>query len=153
MRIFKPAAAALLLSLAAVTVAADGAGMAVVASPHDVATTADRLERVLGEKGMKVFARIDHAAGAASAGLELRPTVLVIFGNPQVGTKLMQCGQSAAIDLPMKALVWRDAEGRVWLGYNTPEYLAQRHSLAGCEAVLEKVRGALAAFAAAATAP
>ena len=144
-----------LVMLAAIpAVGATGVGMVQVMSAHDVAMTADRLEKVLGEKGMTVFARIDHAAGAAGAGLELRPTTLVLFGNPKVGTGLMNCAQSAGIDLPMKALVWKDAEGVVWLGYNSGEWLGERHGITeSCAGVLARVSDALAAFAAAATAP
>ncbi|PCM43993.1 DUF302 domain-containing protein [Marinobacter sp. ANT_B65] len=126
-------------------------GLIVVKSNHSVAATADKLETVLSEKGMKVMNRIDHAAGAESAGLELRPTEVVIFGNPKVGSPLMQCAQSVAVDLPQKALVWEDESGQVWLGYNDPQYLKARHSIEGCDAVLEKVSNALANFAKAAT--
>ena len=127
-------------------------GMISVKSAHSVATTADRLENVLKAKGMKVFNRINHAAGAASVGQELRPTELVIFGNPKVGTPLMQCSHSIAIDLPQKALIWEDAEGQVWFSYNDPQFLALRHATQGCDPVLQKVAGALANFARAASA-
>lgn len=128
-------------------------GLIAVKSAHDVATTANKLEKVLGEKGMKVFARIDHAAGATSVGKEMRPTELVIFGNPKVGTGLMLCAQSAGIDLPMKALIWEDEGGSTWLGYNDANFLKSRHAMMNCDPVIEKVAGALANFAAAATAP
>lgn len=131
--------------------AAAQSGLRHVQSKHDVATTADRLENVLGEKGMNVFARIDHAAGAAKVGKDLPPTELVIFGNPKVGTPLMQCSRSVAIDLPQKALIWKDKTGKVWLTYNDPGYLAQRHATGECNGVIKKVTGALAKFAAAAT--
>lgn len=126
-------------------------GMVKVESNHDVATTADNLENILKEKGMNVFARINHAEGAKKAEMELRPTELVIFGNPKVGTPLMNCSQSVAIDLPQKALIFEDEAGKTWLTYNDPQYLNQRHKLSGCEAVLEKITGALANFAKAAT--
>jgi len=146
--------AVLLLSVAGNSVAAETAGLVRVASPHDVTTTADRLERVLGEKGMTVFARIDHAAGAAGAGLSLRPTTLVLFGNPRIGTGLMNCAQTAGIDLPMKALIWQDADGAVWLAYNAAAWLGERHQLGeACAGLLDKVSKALSGFAAAATAP
>jgi len=125
-------------------------GMIAVKSSHSVADTADRLEAVLKDKGMKIVARVNHAAAAASVDLELRPTELVIFGNPKVGTPLMQCTQSVALDLPQKALIWEDAEGQVWLGYNDPQYLRQRHDIEGCDEVLTKVSGALKNFAGAA---
>jgi len=126
-------------------------GLVVVKSNHSVAATADKLEAVLSENGMKIMNRVNHAAGAESADLELRPTEVVIFGNPKVGTPLMQCAQSVAVDLPQKALIWEDEGGQVWLGYNDPEYLKSRHSIEGCDAVLEKVSGALAKFSSAAT--
>jgi uncharacterized protein (DUF302 family) len=127
-------------------------GMIVVESTHPPRETMDRLEQTVQEKGMKVFARIDHAAGAAKVGKTLRPTELLIFGNPQGGTPFMECAQTAGIDLPLKALVWEDANGNVWLGYNDPAFLAQRHAVADCP-VVENMRKALAGFAQAATAP
>ncbi len=127
-------------------------GLVTVQSSHSVAETGDRLEKVLAEKGMTVMARINHAAGAEKAGMDLPATELVIFGNPKVGTPLMQCSRTVAIDLPQKALIWEDAEGQVWLAYNDPEYLGARHDLGeACAPVLAKVSKALAAFAAAAT--
>ena len=128
-------------------------GLISVKSSHDVKNTADRLENILKEKGMNVFGRINHAEGARKVGQELRPTELVIFGNPKVGTPLMQCGQTAAIDLPQKALIWQDETGQVWLTYNDPQYVAGRHGIDGCKAVLDKVKQALKNFAQAATQP
>ena len=128
-------------------------GMVSVKSAHDVKTTADRLVAVLNEKGMTVFKRIDHAAGAQKAGQSLRPTQLIIFGNPKIGSKLMKCSQTIAIDLPQKALIWEDIDGFVWLSYNKPKYLAKRHKTPGCEPVIIKIDGALANFAKAATSP
>jgi uncharacterized protein (DUF302 family) len=135
--------------LSGLAAAADG--VISVQSASSVAVTADKLARALDAKGMTVFARIDHAAGAARVDKSLRPTQLLIFGNPMVGTPLMQCSQSVALDLPQKALIWEDAEGAVWLSYNDPGYLDARHGLAECAAVLKKVSAALANFAAAAT--
>ena len=143
---------ALILASLASTPALAGEGMIDVRSAHSVAQTADRLQNLLESKGMTVFQRIDHAAGAASAGTTLRPTELVIFGNPKVGTPLMLCSQSIAIDLPQKALIWEDADGQVWLSYNDPAFLKLRHDTRGCDEVLQKVSGALAKFAAGATA-
>jgi len=128
-------------------------GLVSVKSAHDVKTTADRLEVVLKKKGMTVFNRIDHAQGAKSVGKELRPTELVIFGNPKIGSVLMNCTQTIAIDLPQKALIWQDGGGQVWLSYNDPTQLANRHRMSGCEKVINKVTGALGKFAAAATKP
>jgi len=143
----------LLGSLSLVGTAAAADGLITVKSAHDVATTVDKLQMVVESKGMKVIARVDHAAGAASVDIELPATVLLIFGNPKVGTPLMKCSRSIAIDLPQKALVWEDAEGVVWLAYNDPDYLKARHATEGCDEVFAKVTGALANFAAAATAP
>lgn len=137
------------LAFAMLTHAAEG--LVAVKSSHDVKATADKLESVLNEKGMTVMARINHQQGAEKAGLTLRPTEVVIFGNPKVGTPLMQCTQSVAIDLPQKALIWEDANGEVWLGYNDPQYLKSRHAIEGCDEVLGKVSGALGNFAKAAT--
>ena len=122
-------------------------------SSHDVKTTLDRLENILREKGMTVFIRINHAEGAQKVGKKLRPTELIIFGNPKVGTPLMQCGQSVAIDLPQKALIWQDEAGQVWLSYNDPKYLASRHSIKECGEVIKKIEKALGNFARMATMP
>lgn len=126
-------------------------GMVKLKSAHDVKNTADKLEKILISKGMTVFTRIDHAKGAKKVGETLRPTELVIFGNPKIGTKLMNCQQTVAIDLPQKALIFEDEKGQVWFIYNNPEYLVNRHGVEGCEKVVEKVKGALGKFAAAAT--
>ena len=128
-------------------------GIISIKSSHDVKTTVDRLENILGEKGMTVFIRINHAEGAQKVGKKLRPTELIIFGNPKVGTPLMQCGQSVAIDLPQKALIWQDEAGQVWLSYNAPKYLASRHSIKGCGEIIKKIEKALGNFARMATMP
>jgi uncharacterized protein (DUF302 family) len=121
-------------------------------SPHSVASTIDRLTAVLESKGMNIFARVDHAANAESVDMNLRPTELLIFGNPRIGTPLMNCSQSIAIDLPQKMLAWQDESGQTYLTWNDPLYLESRHDLQGCDEVLEKVSVALANFAQAATA-
>jgi len=136
-----------------VSTAAAGNGLISVKSSHDVTVTADRLENVLNQKGMTVFIRINHAAGAQKVGKKLRPTELIVFGNPEVGTPLMQCSQSVGIDLPQKALIWQDDQGQVWLSYNDPNYLAQRHGITECAEVIKKVEKALNNFAKAATKP
>ena len=144
-----------LLSISFVTLFCSSAiaddGMVSVKSVHTVSVTADRLENALKNKGMTVFTRINHAAGAEKVGKTLRPTELVIFGNPKIGTPLMQCSQSIAIDLPQKALIWEDEQGAVWLSYNDPQYLAKRHNTQGCDEVLKKVTNALGNFAKKAT--
>ncbi len=125
-----------------------------VKSSHDVKTTVELLLKALNAKGMKVFAVIDHAEGAKKAGNELRPTTLVIFGNPKIGSKLMQCNQTVGIELPMKALIWKDGRGQVWLTYIDPEEIADRHNIKDCgKAVVKKIKKALKNFAAAATKP
>jgi uncharacterized protein (DUF302 family) len=108
-----------------------GNGLITLRSLHDFAATLDRLVEVLDGKGITVFARIDHAAGAASVGLALRPTTVIVFGNPAAGTPLMQAVQTAGIDLPLKALVWQDADGTVNLTYNDPAWVAARHAIDG----------------------
>lgn len=121
-------------------------------SMYDVSTTADRLESVLQDKGMTVFARIDHAAGAQKVGKALRPTELIIFGNPKVGTSLMQCDPLVGIELPQKVLIWEDNVGGTWFTYNNPAALGGQYQLTECQAVLSKIEQALAKFAQAATA-
>ncbi|NEV63805.1 DUF302 domain-containing protein [Thiorhodococcus minor] len=123
-------------------------GLVVKKSPYSPEETMDRLEQTVTERGLKVFARIDHAAGAASVGKSLQPTELLIFGNPKGGTAFMACAQSLGIDLPLKALVWQDADGQVWLGYNAPGHIAERHGVADC-VVVPKLSQALSGIAAA----
>ena len=104
-------------------------GIINLACKQAVAETVDRLETLLHAKGITIFARINQAAEAETAGLIMRPTVLMIFGDPKAGTPLMNQYPSLAMDLPLKALVWESAEGSVWLSYNSPEFLQQRHGL------------------------
>jgi uncharacterized protein (DUF302 family) len=106
-----------------------GEGIISKASKYSVAETLDRVEAVLGEKGIRVFARVDHSGEAEKVGLKMRPTQLLIFGNPKGGTPVMVAAPTAAIDLPLKALAWQDDDGKVWLSYNDPEYLKQRFGL------------------------
>jgi uncharacterized protein (DUF302 family) len=115
----------------------DDAGLVTVASAHPVSETADRLAAAAEAAGMRVFARVDHAAGAAEAGMPLRPTELLLVGNPRGGTPLMQDRQTAGIDLPLRALAWEDAHGRVWVTTNDAAWIAARHGLgeAGAPAV------------------
>jgi uncharacterized protein (DUF302 family) len=124
-------------------------GLTTIPSRHGPKETMDRLEADVRSRGLTVFARIDHAAGGAEAGLPLRPTELLIFGNAKGGTPLMQAAQAVGIDLPLKALVYEDAAGKVWLSYNDPRWLAHRHGL-GAVAV-ETVNAMAAALNAAAT--
>jgi uncharacterized protein (DUF302 family) len=106
-----------------------GNGLLQVASKYSVDATVQRLESVLAERGITVFALIDHSGEAEKVGMKMRPTKLVIFGNPKGGTPVMVAVPSVAIDLPLKALVAQDAEGKVWVSYNSPEYLQQRHGV------------------------
>jgi uncharacterized protein (DUF302 family) len=127
-------------------------GLTTIKSSFGPKDTMDRLEAQVKARGMSVFARIDHAAGASSAGLTLRPTEVLIFGNPTGGTPLMQAAQTIGLELPLKALVWQDASGDSWLSYNDPVWLARRYGLAGdTEMVAGKLSAALAAVALAAT--
>jgi uncharacterized protein (DUF302 family) len=118
-------------------------GLTSIRSNFGPKETMDRLEAEIGANGMKVFARIDHAAGAAEVGLELRPTELIIFGNARGGTPLMQSVQTVGIDLPLKALVWEDASGTTWVSYNDPSWIAQRHHLGVKAEVIDKLSAAL----------
>jgi uncharacterized protein (DUF302 family) len=127
-------------------------GLTTVESASPVAETTDRLAAAVESAGLRVFARVDHAAGAREAGLELRPTQLLLFGNPRGGTPLMQDRQTAGIDLPLHALVWEDEAGRVWLGYDDPAWIARRHGLGEATAAsVAAMRDGLAKLAAAAT--
>ena len=121
-------------------------GLITIQSSYGPEDTMNRFEAELRAKGMTVFARVDHAAGAAAVGLSLRPTELLIFGNAKAGTPLMQSMQTIGIDLPLKALVWQDASGGTWLSYNDPSWLAKRHGLG------REVETTVAAMAAALTA-
>jgi uncharacterized protein (DUF302 family) len=128
-------------------------GLTTIPSNHGPKETMDRLEAEIKTRGMVVFARIDHAAGAAQAGLSLRPTEVLIFGNAKAGTPLMQAEQTIGIDLPLKALVWQDANGKVWLSYNEPNWLAQRHGLtAATKATVDAMTDGLGNLARKATA-
>jgi len=106
-------------------------GMVHLRSPYAVPETLRRLESLLQAKGVNIFARVDHSGEAEKAGLKMRPTQLLIFGSPKAGTPLMVASPTLAIDLPLKALAWEDADGAVWLSYNSPEYLQQRHNIPG----------------------
>jgi uncharacterized protein (DUF302 family) len=104
-------------------------GLLQVASPYTVDETVNRLESILAERGVRMFALIDHSGEAAKIGMKMRPTKLVIFGSPKGGTPVMVAAPTLAIDLPLKALVWEDEGGKVWVSYNSPEYLQQRHGV------------------------
>ena len=114
-------------------------GLVSIKSNFTVSATGSRFEQLLSKKGLTLFNRINHSSNAASVDLKLRPTEVIIFGNPKVGTPLMQCSQTMAIDLPQKVLIFEDENGQVWLTYNDPVYLKRRHKIEACEAVITKV--------------
>ena len=122
-------------------------GMTHLSSPYPFAETIQRLESSLQAQGLTIFCRIDHSGAAEKAGLKMHPTQVIVFGDPKGGTPLMIASPTAAIDLPLKALIWEDDGGKVWISYNTPEYLKQRHgipdellkNIAGIAPLLQKV--------------
>jgi uncharacterized protein (DUF302 family) len=122
-------------------------GLTTIKSSHGPQETMNRLDAAVKAKGMTVFARIDHSAGASAVGLSLKPTEVLIFGNAKGGTPLMQSAQTIGIDLPLKALVWQDASGDTWLSYNDPAWLAKRHGLDGTEAPIGNLTATLDAVA------
>jgi uncharacterized protein (DUF302 family) len=121
-------------------------GLISVASKYSARETTERFLAALPARAMTVFGRVDHAANATAAGLSLRPTELIIFGNPKGGTILMQDRQRAGIDLPLKALVWEDADGKAWITYNDPAWIARRHGL-DQDAAVDAMTKAMAAIA------
>jgi len=120
-------------------------------SSHSVKDTADKFAQLVEQKGLRLFARIDHAANAAGVELELKPTEVILFGNPNAGTILMQCAATVAIDLPQKVLVWEEADGKVQLAYPNPAFMKELHSIEGCDPVLTKITDLLSTLAEAAT--
>ncbi len=131
----------LAFTLSVTVKAADG--MINIKSDLTVATTADKLIKVLNNKGMTIFNRVKHSEAAEKVGINLRKTELIIFGNPKVGSLLMKCQQSMAIDLPLKALIWKDESNNVWLSYNDIKFLASRHQISNCKKEVNKVENAL----------
>jgi uncharacterized protein (DUF302 family) len=128
-------------------------GLVTLESAHGAAEMVERLATEIEKRGMTVFSRIDHAAAAREAGMALRPTEVLLFGNPRSGTPLMQADQTIGIDLPLKMLVWEDAAGKTWVSWNDPLWLAARHGLPSGEGDRVKAMAAgLQAIAAAATA-
>jgi uncharacterized protein (DUF302 family) len=139
----KKASITLLLILFTVLPLMAAEGLINVQSDFNVKETTDRLENILNEKGMTIFNQINHSDAAQKVGVELRKTRLIIFGNPKVGSPLMQCQQSIAIDLPQKAIIWEDDKSKVWISYNDPRFLGKRHNIIGCDEVITKVEKAL----------
>jgi uncharacterized protein (DUF302 family) len=140
-----------LLGVGAAT--ADDNGLITKKSPYSAKETIDRLEKVLTEKGITIALRWSHSDRAEAVGIALRPTELIIFGNPKLGSHLMTSEQTAGIDLPLKALAWTDEEGQTWLSYNDPAYIAERHGITNRPEIIKKMTGALAKFSDAAIAP
>jgi uncharacterized protein (DUF302 family) len=126
------------------------ADLVTLPSAHSASETVERLKALLSQKQIPVFADIDHAAGAQKVGLSLRPTHLLIFGNAQAGTPLMQTVQTIGLDLPLRILIWEDEAGKVWLTYHRPEALAQRHSVHGRDEAVKALGAGLTALARAA---
>ena len=129
------------------------ADLVTLPSAHGAAETVERLKSLLGQKMIQVFADIDHAAGAQKVGMSLRPTRLLIFGNPQAGTPLMQSRQTIGLDLPLRALVWEDEAGKVWLTYHRPEFLAHSHHVLDHDEAVKALGAGLASLAHAAASP
>ena len=127
-------------------------GLVTMPSAHDVPTTVARFEAAVAKRGLRVFTTVDHAAGARRVDQSLRPTTLMLFGSPRVGTRLMRCSQTAGIDLPLKVLVYEDASGQTFVAYNATDWLSDRHGLGECAGVLDNVAKALDGLATAAAA-
>ena len=140
------------LVLSTATAQADD-GLVKKLSAHSVQTTMDSLENLVRNKGLTVFARIDHAAGAAEVGEEMLPTQLLMFGNPAIGTNLMTSQRTVGVDLPIKVLIWEEPDGKVWIAYNEPAYLAKRHGIDDRDAVLDKMGRAVKGLVSAAASP
>lgn len=126
-------------------------GIVTIESDYSVEETANRLENILQENDITIFEIVDHQQGAIKVGMKLRPTILIVFGNPKLGTPIMQCSQTAAIDLPQKILIWERSNGSVHLSYNDPAFLKKRHQITGCDEMLNKISDALENIAGKAT--
>lgn len=143
------AAAAVILSLFASSALAEK--LVTIESKHSVKGSLDRLTAALDQRGIKPVARVDHAAGAKAAGMELPPTEILIFGNPKLGTPLMQANPEVGIDLPMKVLAWQDKAGKVWVAYTAPDALKARYDIADRDEVFKAMAAALQALTKAAS--
>lgn len=135
-----------LFSLYSANAVAAADGLIVMKSAYSASVTLDRLQTVLKSKGIRVFARVSHKDNAKGVGMDLRPTELLIFGNPKLGTHFFTSKQTAGIDLPMKMLAWEDKSGQAWLAYNDPAYIAKRHGIGSRDEVVSKMRNALKKF-------
>ena len=142
---------AMSLCMITIATASENDGIQQVKSSHDAKTTMEKLVNIVKSKGFNVFAQIDHSAGAKSVNMDLRPTQLLIFGNPKGGTILMQCNQNVGIDLPLKFLVTTDKSGQTWIRYNDANFIADRHKLDDCgKKVIDKVNNGLKGMSSAA---
>lgn len=150
-RILAALTVGLLLVLAVKATAASTAhGLIKIKSPYSVKETANKVAAIASRKGLKLFSRFDHQKSASGENMRLRPTEVIVFGNAKVGTPLMQCAQTAAIDMPQKMLIMEDIAGTVWVAYTDPDYLAQRHHIKDCTETLAKLSDTLSAVASAA---
>ena len=138
------------LLLTSFAAAPQGDDLVRVRSARDFTQTVTVLDSVITAANLKIFGRVDHAANARGANLELRPTTVFIFGNPAVGTRLMQCEQKIAIDLPLRILVWEDSANTVWIGYESPARVAERHRVQGCREVIDRMTTAMSTLTSAA---
>lgn len=118
-------------------------GLVKLESKSSVKETTDRLAAAIEQRGIKIVARVDHAAAAKASGLDLAPSELLVFGNPKLGTPLMQANPEIGIDLPIRVLTWQDKDGKVWIGYAAPDEIVSRHGIAGSDEVVKAMRGAL----------
>ncbi|MCW8329285.1 DUF302 domain-containing protein [Photobacterium sp. SDRW27] len=141
--------ATILLFIATPSISAQKLANGIIHVPSDfsVDLTTQRMVSLLKGKGMMIFNQIKHSKAAEEAGINIRDTELIIFGNPIVGSTLMKCQQSVALDLPQKVMIWEDAMAKVWISYNDPRYLEKRHHISGCEEIITKVENVLAATA------
>jgi uncharacterized protein (DUF302 family) len=137
--------------LATLVIVTQDNGMIRVRSTRNFSQTVTALDSAITAANLRIFARVDHAANARSVSMELPPTTVFIFGNPAVGTRLMNCEQTTALDLPLKILVWEDSAHAVWIGYEAPAKLSERHKVQGCQDVIDRMTTALAGLTAAAT--
>jgi len=144
MKLLQTTVLVLLMSLLSISYADNG--LVIKPSVFSVAQTLDRFSSIIKKKGITVFARINHTQGAKKVGLSMQATEVLIFGNPKLGTHLMTSQPTAAIDLPLKAMAWQDKDGKVWLAYNAPAYIAKRHDINDQAAIIKKMTGALNKF-------
>ena len=133
----------LLCAVGADVCAKEADGLVNYPSNHSVDETFSRIEKILEKKGFNIFASINHSENASRVGIEMKGSRLLIFGNPKIGSQLMKCNPTIAIDLPQKALVWQDSNDKVWLSVNSPEYLKNRHALSGCDKFIVKIKSVL----------